>query len=87
MKHKILGRTGKTALFITHQIDEAIFISNRVAVFSARPARVKEVLAVDMPAARTLESKREPRFRELQDHIWNLIQEEETSLHATGDAA
>lgn len=84
---KILGRAGKTAIFITHQIDEAIFLSNRVAVFSARPARVKEVLRVDMPTGRTLESKREARFRELQDHIWNLILEEETALHATDSAA
>jgi NitT/TauT family transport system ATP-binding protein len=73
---KILARAGKTALFITHQIDEAIFLAGRVAVFSARPARIKETIAVDLPAARTLETKLQPRFRELQDHIWRLIQEE-----------
>jgi NitT/TauT family transport system ATP-binding protein len=73
---KILARAGKTALFITHQIDEAIFLANRVVVFSARPARVKEVIDVDLPPARTLDVKLQPRFRELQDHIWRLIQEE-----------
>jgi len=60
---KILARAGKTALFITHQIDEAIFLSNRVVVFSSRPAKVKEIVAVDI-GARTLETKLQPRFRE-----------------------
>jgi NitT/TauT family transport system ATP-binding protein len=73
---KILARTKKTALFITHQIDEAIFLADRVAVFSARPARVKEIVDVDLPAARTLEVKLQPRFRDLYTHVWRLIQEE-----------
>ncbi len=77
---KILARARKTALFITHQIDEAIFLANRVAVFSARPARVKEIIAVDLPSARTLETKLHPRFRELQDRIWRLIQQESAGL-------
>jgi NitT/TauT family transport system ATP-binding protein len=72
---KILARAGKTALFITHQIDEAIFLANRVAVFSARPAKVKEIVAVDI-GARSLETKLAPRFRELHDHVWRLIQQE-----------
>jgi NitT/TauT family transport system ATP-binding protein len=76
---KILSRAGKTALFVTHQIDEAIFLANRVAVFSARPARIKEIIAIDLPAQRSLEVKFQPRFRELQDHIWRLIYEESAS--------
>lgn len=72
---KILARAGKTVLFITHQIDEAIFLADRVAVFSARPARVKEIVAVDV-GARSLDTKQAPRFRELQDHVWRLIQQE-----------
>jgi NitT/TauT family transport system ATP-binding protein len=86
---KILSRAGKTVLFITHQIDEAIFLANRVAVFSARPARVREIVAVDLPANRTLESKHAPRFRELEDHIWHLIQEESarTGLMTAGAGA
>ena len=73
---KILARARKTALFITHQIDEAIFLADRVAVFSARPARIKEIVTVDLPANRTLEVKLQPRFRELYNHIWRLIQQE-----------
>jgi NitT/TauT family transport system ATP-binding protein len=73
---KILARTGTTALFVTHQIDEAVFLSNRVAVFSARPARVKQIVEVDLPPQRSLEMKLLPRFRELQDEIWRSIYEE-----------
>jgi NitT/TauT family transport system ATP-binding protein len=81
---KILARAGKTALFVTHQIDEAIFLANRVAVFSARPARVKEIIAIDLPTQRTLEVKFQPRFRELQDHIWRLIYEESAPMAMLG---
>jgi NitT/TauT family transport system ATP-binding protein len=83
---KILARASKTALFITHQIDEAIFLANRVAVFSARPARVKEMIAIDLPAARTLQTKLIPPFRELQLRIWRLIQQESMGL-AMADGA
>lgn len=78
---KILARTRSTALFVTHQINEAVFISNRVVVFSARPARVKEIIAVDLPPARTLAIKHEAPFVALERRIWNLIEEE---AQATG---
>ena len=51
---KILARTRTTALFITHQINEAIFLAHRVVVFSARPAVIKNIIEVDLPATRTL---------------------------------
>ena len=51
---KILARARTTALFVTHQISEAVFLSNRVVVLSARPARVKEIIADELPPARTL---------------------------------
>ena len=79
---KILAHAKKTALFITHQIDEAIFLSSRVAVFSARPAHVKEIIAVDLPEPRTLDTKLQPRFRELQDRVWHLIQRESMAAMA-----
>jgi len=81
---KILARAGKTALFITHQIDEAIFLADRVAVFSARPARIKALIDVDLPDRRSLEVKLQPRFRELYDHIWRLIQEESAPMAMAG---
>lgn len=78
----------KTVLFITHQIDEAIFLSDRVAVFTARPGRVKEILPVSLERPRSLKLKRDPRFHQIEDYIWGLILEEskragvlETSEH------
>ncbi len=73
---KILARAGATALFITHQISEAIFLSDRVAVFSARPARVKEIIDVDLPEVRTLDLKLQAPFVELERRIWRLIEQD-----------
>lgn len=66
----------KTVLFITHQIDEAIFLSDRVVVFTARPGRVKEIIDIGLERPRVLKLKRDPRFHAIEDHVWNLIQEE-----------
>ena len=66
----------KTVLFITHQIDEAIFLSDRVVVFSGRPGRVKEIIEVDIARPRKLLVKREPRFHAIEDRIWELIEED-----------
>ncbi len=73
---KILARAKTTALFITHQISEAIFLSDRVVVFSARPAVIKAVIDVDLPQGRGLSIKHEPRFVELEKQVWRLIEEE-----------
>jgi len=73
---KILARARTTALFVTHQISEAVFLSNRVVVLSARPARVKEIIADELPPARTLAMKHEPAFLDLERRIWRLIEEE-----------
>lgn len=77
---RILARAQKTGVFITHQIDEAIFLSNRVVVFSARPAKVKEIVEIDLPKERTLDLKHTPRFTEIFRHIWRLIEEESARM-------
>ena len=73
---KILARAQTTALFVTHQINEAVFLANRVVVFSARPARIKEVIEVDLPAARSLDLKQQALFLAIERRIWRLIEEE-----------
>jgi NitT/TauT family transport system ATP-binding protein len=73
---RILARARTTALFITHQINEAIFLSDRVVVFSARPARIKDIVEIDLPATRTLELKHHGAFVELERRVWRLIEEE-----------
>jgi NitT/TauT family transport system ATP-binding protein len=69
-------RAKKTVLFVTHQINEAIYLSDRVIVFTARPGRVKRTLAVDIERPRKLLVKRDPRFHRLEDDIWELIEDE-----------
>jgi NitT/TauT family transport system ATP-binding protein len=64
----------KTVLFITHQIDEAIFLSDRVIVLGRRPGRIREVVPVDLPRPRTLAMKRQPEFVAMVDRIWSLIE-------------
>jgi len=66
----------KTVLFITHQINEAIYLSDRVIVFTARPARVKQTVPIDLERPRKLAIKRDPRFLQLEDYLWALIEDE-----------
>jgi NitT/TauT family transport system ATP-binding protein len=73
---KILARARTTALFVTHQINEAVFLANRVVVLSARPASVKEIIQVDLPPTRTLAMKHQPSFLDLEQRIWRLIEQE-----------
>src|SRR5438105_7254935 len=73
---QIWVKAKKTVLFVTHQIDEAIYLSDRVAVFSIRPGRVKETIAVAIERPRRLAIKREPRFHAIEDRIWGLIEED-----------
>jgi NitT/TauT family transport system ATP-binding protein len=73
---RIWAQAKKTVLFITHQIDEAIYLSDRVVVFSGRPGKVKETIAVEMERPRPLGVKRQPRFHAIEDRIWGLIEED-----------
>jgi NitT/TauT family transport system ATP-binding protein len=70
---RIWKEANKTVLFITHQIDEAIFLSDRVIVMSARPGRILADIPIDIPRPRDLEVKRTPHFVELADEIWKLV--------------
>jgi NitT/TauT family transport system ATP-binding protein len=72
----IWSQAKKTVLFITHQIDEAIYLSDRVVVFSGRPGRVKEIIPVEIERPRKLRLKREPRFHKIEDRIWTLIEDD-----------
>src|SRR5262249_11848213 len=72
---RIWVKAGKTILFVTHQIDEAIYLSDRVAVFSGRPGRIKEIVPVAIERPRPLRIKRESRFHAIEDRIWSLIED------------
>ncbi|MFJ5762377.1 ABC transporter ATP-binding protein [Neobacillus sp. NPDC093182] len=80
---RIWSETKKTSLFITHQIDEAVFLADRVFVFGARPGRVVEVIDVNIPRPRNLHVKRSPEFVHLVDHIWSIIEKESSKQGIT----
>jgi NitT/TauT family transport system ATP-binding protein len=74
---KIIAKTKQTVIFITHSIDEAVMLGDRVAVISNRPGRIKEIVDVDLPRPRlTGDAKSNPRFAQLREHIWSLLQNE-----------
>ena len=73
---RVWNETRKTALFITHDIVEAVYLADRVIVFSARPGRVKIVVDVNIPRPRDLRVKRDPRFVQFETQIWETIREE-----------
>ena len=66
----------KTILFVTHDVDEAIFMANRVIVFTARPGRIKTELAIDLPHPRHYTIKTTPRFAEYKAVLTEAIREE-----------
>ena len=77
---KIWAAARKTVLFITHQINEALYLADRVAVMSARPGRVKDVFDVPFERPRALSLKRDSQFLQLEDSVWRLIEEESERL-------
>jgi NitT/TauT family transport system ATP-binding protein len=73
---RIYQERPRTMVFITHSIDEAIAIGDRVVVLSSRPALVREIVAVPITRPRTVASVvAHPRFVELRDHCWRLLRE------------
>ena len=74
---RIVSKTGQTVVFITHSIDEAITLADRVVVISFRPGRIKEVVKIDLPRPRfDYDLKTLPKYGELYDHIWRLVKDE-----------
>jgi NitT/TauT family transport system ATP-binding protein len=62
---QIWEKAGSTVIFVTHSIPEAVFLSTRVVVMSARPGRISDVIAVDLPQPRGVATREDPRFFEL----------------------
>jgi len=72
---RIWQETGKTVLFVTHGIQEAVFLADRVIVLSARPARMVAAIEVNLPRPRTMEIKAEKEFGQLCLEIYRLLEE------------
>ncbi|MDR7492421.1 MAG: ABC transporter ATP-binding protein [Armatimonadota bacterium] len=74
---RLWRREPKTMVFVTHSIDEAIILGDRVALMSRRPGRVTEVLPVEIPRPRDPEQvRRTARYLELRQHIWHRLKAE-----------
>lgn len=74
-------RDRKTVLFVTHSIDEAVLLSDRVVIMSPLPGRVKEIVSIDLPRPRQ-EARLLPEFGVLRNYIWSAIRNE--SMEAIG---
>ena len=81
---KIWIEARKTVLFITHQINEAVYLADRVIVMSSRPGRIKGEFAVPFTRPRTLDLKRDRRFLDIEDAIWQLVEETPEKLGMVG---
>ena len=66
----------KTCFFLTHDVDEAIFLAQKVIIMSARPGRIKKIVNIDIPYPRTQETKTSGRFLELKTEIWKEVYQE-----------
>src|SRR3954464_6882429 len=74
---RIWERERQTMVFITHSIDEAILLGDRIVIMSARPGRVKEMLDVPFGRPRDPEAVRaEPAFAALRNHIWEQLKQQ-----------
>lgn len=74
---QFVAKTGQTVVFITHSIDEAVTLADRVAVISYRPGQIKEIVEVNLPRPRfSYDVKMLPEYGALRDHIWRLVKDE-----------
>jgi NitT/TauT family transport system ATP-binding protein len=73
---------GITILFVTHDIDESVYLSDRIVVLTHAPTEVKEIVAVDLPVERDqIATKELPGFAQLRAHVYRLIKREQPELH------
>jgi NitT/TauT family transport system ATP-binding protein len=72
----IWRRTRKTVVFVTHDVQEAVFLADRISIMSARPGRIQHIIDVDLPKDRGEEILEDQRFIQLSEQIWRLVREQ-----------
>jgi NitT/TauT family transport system ATP-binding protein len=75
-------REKRTVMFITHDVDEAVILANRVVVMAARPGRIQEVIDIDLPYPRSEEVRLSPEFAELRNRVWRAVYHQTTTLES-----
>jgi len=73
---RLWERTGKTIIFVTHDIEEAVYLGDRVVVLTARPARIREEVKIDLPRPRDLTIKKSMACHEYRNYIWDFSRSE-----------
>ena len=79
---QIWRRSRKTVLFVTHDIDEAIYLGTRVVVFTARPGQLKKDVPIALESPRSIEIKKSPAYHEYRNRVWDLLRTEVLRAHA-----
>ncbi|MFE6161854.1 ABC transporter ATP-binding protein [Streptomyces sp. NPDC056486] len=72
----------RTVLFITHDVDEAVYLASRVVVMAAKPGRIHRVIDVDLPYPRTEEIRLSPEFRHIRNEVWTSVYHQEAPPQA-----
>ena len=78
---RLWGQTGKTIVFVTHDIEEAVYLGDRVVVLTARPGRIREEVPIALPRPRDLAIKKSAQCHEYRNYIWDLIRSESGSAN------
>lgn len=73
---KIWRMRPMTMVFVTHSIEEAVLMGDRVVVLKGRPSEVHEIIDVDLPAPRDRSTLSHPRFAEIREHVWSTLMDE-----------
>jgi NitT/TauT family transport system ATP-binding protein len=77
---ELRGRYGVTVVFVTHDIDESVYLSDRVVVLTPSPTRVQEIVDIPLPRPRDqVETKELPEFAHLRGYVWRSIKRPETT--------